>query len=575
MKTDKIVVAIKKVLPHLGIVCLLIGLLVISCQQEFDKTIPDTGANDSVNVTYGQPKVLYVVVDGVRGQSVQALEPPRITSLLNHAIYSWVSLGDEDATKPGTNWASLFTGVSKAKHGVIDNDFSNSHFDTYPLIYKRIKSLDSAMNIQVFTTSQVFKDHLTDEADESELLANDDAVKSAVITALGDEEAGFITAHFSNPNNVGASVGYDESKPAYKDAILTFDDELGEMLDALEARPTYGEENWLVVVTSSIGGAYTVANDDNTVFSNPVANTFTIFSAARYSTRYISKPFVGNKLRGDFIRFQGQRRAILEPDAEGVDNNSLYDLDSSAFTIELKIKKNKRIKNIYPCVLGKRPEWSSGWPTNGWVIFLENDFWQFNARGTGNGNQVRGGVLSDASWSSVAVVGVVRDGQRYVRTFTNGAFNNETNIQGWGNLNADAPLSIGYIQGRGHGEGDVYVADVRIWKAALPDDIIAQYACETSIDENHPYYAYLAGYWPVAGDTDGTIRDEGPFGSHLTMTSDDFSYSEINDYLCAPSSEDLGQAVPRSFDVPAQIFTWLKMARQESWQLDGRTWLDQ
>lgn len=571
MELKKIFLTTKKVFWPLSISGLIPVLLTISCQQEFEKTIPNKAHSDSVDVTYGKPKVLYVVVDGIRGQSIQAVQAPNINSLLNHAIYSWVSLADEGATQPGANWASLFSGVGKEKHGVLNNDFSTNNFDTYPLIYERIKQADSTTNIRVFTTSSVFKNNLTSDTDESQLVADDDGVRSAVVTALRDENVGFITAHFSNPDKVGAAAGFDESKPAYKDALLNFDKALGDMLNALKERPTYQEENWLIVVTSSIGGTYPVSENDNTIFSNPVANTFTIFSASRYNRRFISKPFIGNRFQGDFARFQGQRRAVL-PEAG---DNAVYNLDTGAFTIELKIKKNKPIKNIYPSVLGKRPEWSSGGPSNGWVVFLENDYWMFNARGTGNGNQVKGGTLADASWSSVAAVGVVRDGERFLRTYTDGTFNTETNIQGWGNLNTTAPLTIGYINGNGHGEPDVYVADVKIWKAALPDDVIAAYACETGVDENHPYYDYLAGYWPVANDTDGTIRDEGPFGNHLTMMSDDFSYDRLNEYLCAPTTADLGTQVPRMFDVPTQIYTWLKISRQESWQLDGRTWLDQ
>lgn len=553
-----------------GLIMCVWALMIASCQQEFDKTIPDRESNDSVDVVYGQSKVLYIIVDGVRGQSIQSIQPAHINGLLRNSIYSWVSLGDEEVSQPGANWASLLTGVSKTKHGVVNNDFSNNRFETYPLLYRRIKDADPETNIRVFTSSTLFKEQLTADADESELLAGDEEVKMAVISALGNEEVDFITAHFGDPNSVGAAVGYDASKPEYRDAILDFDAKLGEILDVLHARPSYGEESWLVVVTSSIGGTYPVSENDNTVFSNPVANTFTIFSAARYNTRFVSKPFIGNRFQGDFARFEGQRRAILE---EG--DNTVYNLDTGAFTIELKVKKNKLIRGVYPSIIGKRPEWSSGWPSNGWVLFLENNYWMFNARGTGDGNQVRGGDLADASWSSIAVVGVIRDGERFIRTFTNGAFNNEANIQGWGNLDTNAPFSIGYINGNGHGEPDMYVADVRIWKTALPDDVIANYSCDIGIDENHPYYDYLAGFWPVANNTEGMIRDEGPFGNHLSMASDDFSYDRLNEYLCAPSTDDLGAQVPRTFDVPAQIYTWLKIARQDSWQLDGRTWLDQ
>src|SRR3546814_1334689 len=97
------------------------------------------------------------------------------------------------------------------------------------------------------------------------------------------------------------------------------------------------------------------------------------------------------------------------------------------------------------------------------------------------------------------------------------------NITGWGNIINDFPLTMGYLQGSGHGEPDVYISDVRIWRYPLPDETISQFACETYIDASHPFYDYLAGYWPVYGGsaTDTLIRDAGPLGNHLRLSEDD------------------------------------------------------
>jgi len=342
-------------------------------------------------------------------------------------------------------------------------------------------------------------------------------------------------------------------------------------------RPDYERESWLVVITSSRGGEFTLPDDqnDNTVFSNPDVNTFTIFHTNRYRTRFIGKPYLGNRYQGDFLRLNGQRKAQVV-----AGDNSVYNLGSGEFTIELKVKKNigpnNNYKFYYPAILGKRPEWSSGWPSNGWVVFLEDDYWMFNARGTSGGEQVRGDRLSDATWNSIAVVGVIRDAKRYVRTFTNGNFNTERDITGWGSIENSALMTLGYIAGNGHREPDAYVSDVRIWKAALPDSVINRFACETYIDPGHPYYDYLAGYWPVQGDTgDGLILDEGPLGSHMQFSGGDASWDRLSEYMCAPTVDDLGALVPRNVDVPAQIISWLRISRQDNWQLDGRVWLDQ
>jgi len=556
---------------------MLLAVFLTACQQEFEKVIPDRDyAQDTVDVTFGAPKVLYIIVDGARGESVRTAGAAHINALLPSSIYSWVSLSDPTVLETGTNWADMLTGVQKEKHGIVGNDFENNNLETFPLIAERIKAANEENETELFTSSGLFESNFGGGADVSEVLNNDDEVKNAALESLNNNDPTLITVHFTGVDKAGSQFGYDNSVSEYKEAILTFDGYVGELLDAIEDRATYSQENWMVVIASSEGGYFEIPEDqnDNTVFSNPDVNTFVIFHTDKYNTRFIGKPFLGSKFQGDFVRFEGQKYAEV---TEG--DNSIYNLGVEAFTIELKVKKNRGPNNnykfYYPAVLGKRPEWSPGWPTNGWVVFLEDNFWMFNARGTGDGNQVRGGTLADATWNNLTVVGVIRDNERFVRTYTNGVFNNETNVQGWGNFDNDAILRMGYINGHDHREPDVYISDVRIWKAALPDDVIQQYSCNIGVDADHPYYDALAGYWPVIGTgDDNIIRDEGPFGSHMTLRGEGFSWDRLSEYICAPSAENLGELVPRNVDIPAQIYSWLRISRQESWQLDGRVWLD-
>lgn len=563
--------SVGKIILGFGILALL-----SACNKGFDKMIPDQNYIDSATVAYGDPKVLYIIVDGARGQSVRDAHTPFISSLLPKSIYSWVSLSDETVTQPGTAWTDMLTGVRKSKHNVEGNNFSGNNFAAFPLLFKRIKESYPKSSLKVFTTSALFRNNLSTGADVSELLADDAAVKDKVVASLGEPELTMVTGHFSGIDAAGAGGGYDLTVPAYKEAILRFDTYLGQMLQALSKRPHYATENWMVVVASSRGGHYNILpeNNDNTIFSNPDVNTFTILYSNKYKTRFIGKPYLGNKYQGDFIRFNDHRKAQVT-----AGDNSVYNLGTSEFTIELKVKKNKgpnsNYKFYYPSILGKRAEWTSGWPGNGWVIFLEDNYWMFNAKGPGGGDQVKGTTLSDATWNSVAVVGVIRENKRYVRTFTNGAFNNERDISGWGNMDNSALLTLGYLAGTGHREPDVYLSDVRIWKAALPDSVINRFACDTYVDPGHPYYKYLAGYWPVVGNKSNTILDEGPLGSHMTFSGGDASWDKLSEYLCAPSLDNLGALVPRNVDIAAQIISWLKVPRQESWQLDGRVWLDQ
>lgn len=563
---------------NIGKLLLLSGVLAAfsSCNQGFDRVIPEKDYNDSTNVTFGSPKILYLIVDGARGVSVRDARSPNLTALLPKSIYSWVSLSDETTSGLGTSWTDMLTGVRKAKHNVIDNDFSDNKLSSFPSIYSRVKTADPDANVKIFTTSTLFKTNFGVEGTVSEVVANDAAVKDKVISGIGDAASTFITGHFTGVDAAGAQNGYDLSVPAYKAAIMTFDGYVGEIMAALKARPSYEKENWLVVIASSRGGHYTLPpeSNDNTVFSNTDINTFTIYHSGRYNTRFIGKPYLGNRYQGDFVRFNGTRKAQVS-----AGDNSVYNLGTGEFTIEIKVKKNigpnQNYKFFYPSIFGKRPEWSSGWPTNGWVVFLEDNYWMFNARGTSGGEQVRGGTLSDATWNSLAVVGVIRDNKRYARTFTNGAFNNEREITGWGNLDNNAILTLGYLAGNGHREPDAYLSDAKIWKAALPDSVVNRFACDNYVDQGHPYYNYLAGYWPVVGNNSNLIKDEGPLGSDMTFSGGDAEWTRLAEYLCAPSVDNLGSLVPRGVDIPSQIISWLKIPRQENWQLDGRVWLDQ
>ncbi|MEC3881116.1 DUF4983 domain-containing protein [Parapedobacter sp. 10938] len=556
-----------------GIMVMVALLGVFACQEQFGRLIPETDHSDTVDVQYGDPKVLLVIVDGVRGQSIQEIEPPTVRSLLNTAIHSWVSVSDEGTVEPGANWASMLTGVSKSKHGVLNNDFDNADFDAFPPMFERLREADNTIQSALYTSSALFGSAFSESADQAEVLADDAAVTAAAAAALvaGDEDV--FTVHFTSPNAVGAAQGYDASVPAYREAIMDFDTRLGELLTAMRSRADFDTEKWLVVVTSSIGGDYPVADDDNdnTIFSRPLNNTFTIFSSPTYKTRYIAKPFAGNRYQGNFIRFDERLYGTVTDEGD----NSVYNFGEGSFAIELKVKKNKTINQIYPALLSKRGEWNTETDSIGWTVFLEDNYWRFNARGTTGGGQISGGELSDGTWNSIAIVGRIVNGERVIITYTNGVRNNEVNVKDWGAIDNEQPLRIGYMGPNEDWDPDAFISDVRIWKLALAEEVVNQYACEIGVDENHPYYDALAGYWPVTNYDDGQIEDLGPLGNHVELSNTGESSVHLNELICAPSSEDLAANVPRAVDVPLQILTWLKVFAEENWQLDGRVWIDQ
>ncbi|PRD56171.1 alkaline phosphatase family protein [Sphingobacterium gobiense] len=570
-----------------GLIFLAVGVF-SQCNEDFTKVIPKDGEEEEVDVVYGSPKVLLLVVDGARGQSVRDADIPNMNSLLPKSIHTWSSLSEENALSVAVNWTDLITGVNYRKHGVVDNDFSNNKLETYPSIFSRIVNFDESSKIDLISPNQAFLDNYGEHT-ETSLASQDEDVKNKVIASLGVEDKTMIAAHFEAISKAGLESGFDLSFPAYRQAIETFDEQVGEIVQALEKRENFQQENWLVVITSSQGGTFTIPpdQDDNTVFSNPALNTFTIMYSPVYGSKFIDKPYIGNRMSGEFLRFNEGKYGELQ-----TEDNDLFDLGSSKdFTIELKVKKNRGPNNNwrfnYASLIGKKIAWQGNWGSEGqsgmygWVIHLADDFWIFNARGDQGTGEVKADQhqrMNDASWNALTIVGLHRDGRRFVRLYTNGVFNREGDITDWGNLDSDARLRIGLVPTSETGSGwrsDVYMADVKFWNIALPEDMVQQYSCEIGVDPNHPYYANVAGYWPmIGGASDGFLMDDGPLGLHLKTGGEDYGTTLLNDYICAPSTEQLGQLVPRTYDVTAQIISWLKIPRQLSWQLDGRVWLD-
>lgn len=553
-------------------------MVMTGCNKDFEREIPDKNYTDSVSIAFGNPKVLLLIADGARGISVRDARTPVISSLLRNSIYSWNSLADDENPESGTNWTDLLTGVKASKHGVIGNDFSKSQFQDYPLIFSRIKAAKPNAKIVSFAATPMFSEKLTTGVDVSETPGNDEGVKAGIVNSLKTDTASFIVGQFNEIGLAGAEHGYDVSKPQYKAAIQRFDTEVGEMLEALKSRPNYASESWLVVIVSNNGGTYQipVEQDDKTVFSNPKVNTFTIIYNPKYSVRILNKPFLGNKYNGVGVRLRGNVNDGVRATAL---NSELFNFgDKTPFSVELKLKKNPGPNGNYryswPSVIGKRPQWAGGWPTKGWVIYLENNNWHLNIRTDKVADQVLGGSISDGNWNSLAFVRSNEGGRMMITTYTDGKENNKRDVTDWGDFDSNEPLTLGVLAGEGHGIMDGTVSDVRIWKVALPAAVVAQFSCDTEIDENHPFFDYLLGYWPCTDGSGNVFKDKGAAGSDFKIQGN-YEWAKFSDLMCAPSASDFGATVPRNMDMTTQLLSWLRIPVQESWKLDGRVWLDQ
>lgn len=603
--------------------------LASSCKNDFSKLVPPSPADQGAtgNISYKAPKVLYIIADGARGVSVRDANIPNLNSLIPNAIYSWTSLADTIQTD-ASNWADMITGVKKEKHNVLTEDFAGNALATYPPIFARIQSARPTFRTAVFATSAAFKNNLTTGAAVSESFTSDDDLATRMNNFLQADTAQMVVGEFGAIEAAGKLGGFDNTANAsYKAAIEKFDTQVGTILSTIKNRKTYAKENWLIIVTSNRGGLFTGGPNDQTIFSNTNSNTFTIMSASTYNQTFLAKPFLGNfysgksiELKGDPERGTAQVSTALSP---------FFNFgDTSGFTISVKVKKHKNPVNVsrgdyyyqWPGFMGKRgknlsdqtptTEWG-GNSEPGWDFCLFQNGWRFFLSGVGgfsNGKEIAGLNFTGDSWHDLtAVVERKPDGSKWVRVYTDGVMGIGNGSGASGAITTGAPytspyllsktgtdvnldnssvLRLGYTPGQmdggtsnsTFGKIDVELKELKIFKTAIPDAIVTQYACDQKIDVSHPYYAYLIGYWPMddgVGST--TIADKGPLSANFTLNqakSGGYTWQTFtNNLICSPTASNLSLLVPKNSDIPTQILSWLNIPRQTSWALDGKVWI--
>ena len=206
-------------------------------------------------------KVLFIGIDGTRSDALQAANTPNLDSLVAHGSYTYDSwcLG---ITVSGPTWSTIFTGVWYPKHGVTDNSYSGAQFDKYhlyPALAKQYKPslyasevmewpplIDDVPNIYDGYDVRI---HVTD--------GGTTPTASATATQLLNANVDVMTCYFDLVDITGHSSGFSPSNPAYINAIQSVDAAIGTIITALKNRPTYSQEDWLILVETDHGGTGT------------------------------------------------------------------------------------------------------------------------------------------------------------------------------------------------------------------------------------------------------------------------------------------------------------------------------
>jgi predicted AlkP superfamily pyrophosphatase or phosphodiesterase len=210
------------------------------------------------------PKVLIVGIDGVRPDRLAATSTPALDSLIAHGAFS-----DRATTRPptvsGPGWSSMLTGVWADKHGVVSNDFTTNAYGRFPDLLTRLERLRPALaTLAVLdwpplgTTAD--GGPLVSDAVDRKVLFDGDALgydvadsltadTAAALLAATDVDAAFV--YLGNVDEVGHAHG--TFSPEYAQALTVADREVARILAALHRRPSWANEDWLVLVSTDHG----------------------------------------------------------------------------------------------------------------------------------------------------------------------------------------------------------------------------------------------------------------------------------------------------------------------------------
>lgn len=214
--------------------------------------------------------VLLIGIDGVRHDTLGEVDTPHLDAIAAAGFLRPVLVHPDVPTISGPSWATMVTGVLPTTHRIYDNDLTGhalcAHPDFVHLARRRHPGLQTFIGadwqplVTEHSGGPLFADggYLPDcprgaAAVPEDWHRADQLVTDAAAASLGEFEgargsASFVYLH--GCDTAGHQRGVSET---YREFIAASDTRVGQLLRAIEARPTRSAEDWLIVVATDHG----------------------------------------------------------------------------------------------------------------------------------------------------------------------------------------------------------------------------------------------------------------------------------------------------------------------------------
>ena len=505
-------------------------------------------------------KVLIIGIDGCRADALAVANTPHLDKLISTGIYSPDGLND-DITISGPGWSAIVCGVWSDKHLVTGNDFTINDYATYPHFFKYVNDHAPDRYLVSICHWGPINDFITlDYADFKLNVSSDAEVANQAQDQLLTDHPDVMFLHFDDVDHAGHSLGFSPDVAGYVAAIEEVDQLVGQVMGAVEQRPTIAQEDWLVLVTTDHGGngfghggtspqeqrVLVIASgpsvDQSLILRDSAIVSDTTFNCLNDS---VMLTFSGI---GDYVRIA----------ADSVWN---FGADRD-FTIECRVRTDI---SADVAIVGNK-DWVTGL-NPGFVLsfkFPAGPQWKVNIGDGANRVDINtGGEIANDRWYTL---GVSFDRDGLMKMYQDGALIDSADISHIGDITTGEGLFIGTdVNGAFAFSGAI--AELRIWDTVLEQEVIGDWYCARP-NQSHPAFHQLLGYWKMnEGAGQLQVEDYSVHDNHGAILGPAWTRPEemvVYDY----------SLTPRLVDIPVTALTHLCIPVAPLWALDGSSLIE-
>ena len=210
-----------------------------------------------------RPKALVIMLDGMRADAVENVASAPNLRMLRDGKWqpgykcAWSLDANtilDAQTISGPNHVAIACGVTFKKHRVPDNGKNVCDHKMWPSWLVRLVSAKPAMKA-LFMYSWKWDESVSPDPRVEFVHATDASNAAAMPRRLAAADApDAVQWYIDWPDHGGHSFGYYPYTTGYFNTVYLSDKAIGAALKAIASRPTFAQEDWLIVVTADHGG---------------------------------------------------------------------------------------------------------------------------------------------------------------------------------------------------------------------------------------------------------------------------------------------------------------------------------